>query len=363
MAKVERRLDGLTSMRFFACLAVVLYHYARDLTAGIPLINGIVGLGFLGVSFFFVLSGFVLTAVYLPRSENGVIDRKPFFLARFARIYPVYLLGLAMSLLPFLKEPHGVGGAAAPIVLRLTLLSAWVPGFALPLNPPSWTLSVEAFFYVLFPFILGPFLRSGRWVLWSLVGGSLAVGILVPFAVHLANPSEAGDSPFKQSYFLPPLHLGAFLLGIETGLIYLRGEIRPRLLQVAFMLSFAVLILTALSYRSLSIDVLHQHVLAIPFAVVILWVAVNDQRLTVLKLPPLVFLGEVSYGIYILQTPVLLLSLAILNRIGWPPPTQSVKSQIFYLVLLGGLSALSFKVLEVPARRAIRGRGESGLVK
>jgi peptidoglycan/LPS O-acetylase OafA/YrhL len=360
---VERRLDGLTSLRFFACLAVVLYHYARDLVAGIPLVNGIVGLGFLGVSFFFVLSGFVLTVAYLPRSEDGAIDKRSFFVARIARIYPVYVLGLALSLPFFLREPHGAGGIVAPIVLRLTLLSAWVPGFALPLNPPSWTLSVEALFYLLFPFALAPFLRLKSWTRWGLVAAALAIGMAVPALVHLINPSEALDSPFKQSYFLPPLHLGAFLLGMETGRIYLQSTCPPKVLSVALGVSLMMLTLVAYFYRAFSVDTLHQHVLAIPFAVVILWVAVNDGHLKILKWPPLVFLGEASYGIYILQTPILLLSLSILNRTGWPPPTQSVKSQIFYLVLLGSLSALSYTFLEVPARRVIRNRAERATVK
>jgi peptidoglycan/LPS O-acetylase OafA/YrhL len=118
-------------------------------------------LGYLGVSFFFVLSGFILVYVYSGRQ----IQKRRFWQARFARIYPVYLFSLIVSI-PALIMFSPMTRQAHLTFLALTanplLLEAWFPRLLFTWNPAAWSLSAEAFFYLVFPFVL-PRLAALKW--------------------------------------------------------------------------------------------------------------------------------------------------------------------------------------------------------
>jgi peptidoglycan/LPS O-acetylase OafA/YrhL len=151
------RLDALTSLRFFAAFHVVLFHVhpaLPGLEPNHPLKVGwaqFCANGFTAVSFFFTLSGFILAYNYPPTRE---VAARTFYRARFARIYPVYVFGLVLGL-PFLAmrvlREGSFGGAALEVALAVALLQAWVPWLWFAVNAPGWSLSVEAFFYGVFP--------------------------------------------------------------------------------------------------------------------------------------------------------------------------------------------------------------------
>ncbi len=93
-AQMSGKIHALTSLRFFAALYVVCYHtlhissFLPGLTTGVP--NKFLSLGYISVSFFFLLSGYILSMVYLRKGTP--LRLRSFYLARFARIYPLYLL-------------------------------------------------------------------------------------------------------------------------------------------------------------------------------------------------------------------------------------------------------------------------------
>lgn len=179
----KRRLPALTSLRIFAAMHVVLLHCALVMVrrsadqyinatkhSAAPLhwaafilgrgITNIISAGGWSVSFFFVLSGFILFYNY-GDDRQSPLNATKFWIARFARIYPVYLLGMIV-MTPFLfhrwmVDPRFVthkivtGG-----VVSLTLLQAWFPHYASLWNGPGWSMSVEAFCYALFPLLLLP---------------------------------------------------------------------------------------------------------------------------------------------------------------------------------------------------------------
>src|SRR5271155_2672880 len=102
-------IPGLTSVRFFAAIWVVLFHLSRNWDA-LRKIGGFLRFGYSGVSFFFILSGFILCVNYLPR-RFSVHD---FWLARIARILPAYLVALAV-VLPFtIRACHKTGTSFFP---------------------------------------------------------------------------------------------------------------------------------------------------------------------------------------------------------------------------------------------------------
>ena len=89
-------LKALTGLRCFAAINIVLFHFSNPQWFGFlaPVVNA----GFISVSYFILLSGFVLAYNYDERARNGELDRKRFWEARFTRIYPIYFLSLLLSL-------------------------------------------------------------------------------------------------------------------------------------------------------------------------------------------------------------------------------------------------------------------------
>jgi len=150
-------LRELTSLRFVAAFAVLVLHY-RDLLGPMPpwLLRGVIG-GQYGVTFFFVLSGFILTYRYQGWFAAGVKDESFWRFQRFrlARIYPIYLLGLLLDTPWHLIERANAGALAssgptywASWLLNLVGLQAWVPAvpFAMFWNTPAWSVAAEFFF-------------------------------------------------------------------------------------------------------------------------------------------------------------------------------------------------------------------------
>ncbi|MBC3842162.1 acyltransferase [Streptacidiphilus sp. 4-A2] len=137
-------LTSLTGLRFWAALLVVAYHLSREYHR-LPLVSPLVWYGRDGVTFFFVLSGFVLAW----SGAGPAVPDRVFYWRRFARIWPLHLLttGLALAVTALL-------GAALPLAAALwslPLLQAWAPAEVYGGNPAAWSLSAEAWFYLLTP--------------------------------------------------------------------------------------------------------------------------------------------------------------------------------------------------------------------
>lgn len=351
--------DALTGLRFLAALGVVFYHFAGTLAETWPLaLSNLTGSGFVAVSFFYVLSGFVLSYSYVSREGVMQGSRRSFWVNRFARIYPAYLLAFLIAapfnILGTLRVNH-LATAITKIVsgagVVLTMQQAWTPWTAWYWNYPAWSVSAEAFFYLVFPFIAlglkrmqGKACWQGMIFLWLL---AMLPPVLLCFTPHAYAP--VGDRLAMTIEFTPLLRLPEFLLGVLLGRAYVLGF---RLSQRASeRLSYASLsaILICLSFSSMiPRPLLANGLLAPLFALLIYSLAEGYGLLArLLALPLLVLLGEASYGIYILQIPVSYL----LRR---PPPHTSGITLCVYLVVLIVVSLLSWRFVEMPARTFIR---------
>lgn len=171
-------IKPLTSLRFFAALMVLAHHYF-GFTAG-----------FSGVTFFYVLSGYILTLNYAGKVGSWA-EIKLFWWKRFARIYPTHLLTLAAAL--------PLGSSLAVLPLNLLLVQSWVPAQSVyfSFNGPSWSISNEAAFYAVFPWLLG-FVTARRLLAWG--AGLIVAALFIP-----------ADFAF---YIFPPTRLFEFALGI-----------------------------------------------------------------------------------------------------------------------------------------------------
>ena len=352
----RQNLNGLTSLRFFAAFAVVVYHFTARALGGwpTPLVN-IAGSGFVAVSFFFLLSGFILSYNYLGQNGEMRGTKRSFYSSRFARIYPAYLLAFLLAAptnIPWTLRVNHLPAAIAKLLfgstIFLTLQQAWTPWTAWYWNFPAWSVSVEAFFYLIFPFVGWRIYRSRPSSCLAIASGLWILSLCAPLVLYWLKLTTGVVTTRQQMFveFTPILRLPEFLIGIALGRIFSSGsKLSPGLSKLLFCFS-TVAILTIVSQAFDIPDPLLISLLIPLFAIVIFTVAEGAFE-RALSLPLLVLLGEASYGIYILQIPV-----AYLLHV--PPPLTSLRVFAIYAAVLLVISLISFRFIELPLRSWIR---------
>ncbi|MEV4501987.1 acyltransferase family protein [Streptomyces klenkii] len=236
------RLDSLTGLRWYAALLVACFHFAyEEASTGTSLnvfrLKEVVYAGPSAVSFFFILSGFVLAWSARPRDTVTGFWRR-----RFARIYPSHLATFAVAVLTMVW----MGKALDPRIglVNLSLTQSWIPNrkdWWFGFNGVSWSLSCEFLFYLTFPFVVKVIRRFSTRGLWAtVVLGNLCV-VLAPLAAsHIAKAS--GWDPKFMLYIFPPVRLLEFVIGIAVALLVKSGSWRGPGLTAGLALSvFAVL--------------------------------------------------------------------------------------------------------------------------
>jgi peptidoglycan/LPS O-acetylase OafA/YrhL len=355
-------LPALTGLRFIAAFYVVLYHAFQAPPPGDPEHTGplraalarafdlFCSHGFVAVSFFFTLSGFIVAYNY-PADTS--FDAATFQRARFARIYPVYLLGLLVAL-PVLIV-HTIrdqrwAHAGLECALALTLMQAWLPSFWNAVNAPGWSLSVEAFFYALYPRLVGPLTRTA-----ATRGGALAALAALYFCAlsGAALGTWNGvvtrtDTSLLANFFryVPPLALPQFAFGVVLGHMHTKGLGAPRLIASVYYPSL-ILLGWALCSDAIPYLFLHNGALLPLFAAIILYHA--DDSASWLGRRSFTALGEASYALYMLHLPVWGYVKATLERTGRDPFALWVFPA--YALLTIAVSLIVFAWFEVPARR------------
>ena len=145
------RIEQLNFTRFIAAISIVIYHYGKEVSI---FYNDYTSFIFrqanVGVSYFFILSGFIMIIAYGTREKINFLK---YLNNRFARIYPVYLLAILLILgIKLFKNIDKID-----LILNLSMLQSWIHNKALTLNYPGWSLSVELFFYLTFPLLFNYF--------------------------------------------------------------------------------------------------------------------------------------------------------------------------------------------------------------
>lgn len=366
----------------------MLLHYVWDVrplpapVRGGAVARGVLSSGYLGVSLFFVLSGFILAYNYLDATGERRVDRASFWNARFARIYPAYALSLLVAfptvwrwaVAKVVETPFAVAAAKvlAVAVFNTSLLQAWLPQTVPPWNAPGWSLSVEALFYGLFPFVAPAFAARGARrpvrtlaALW--IAGLVVPSLYVLIARHPHLSPLDGTEPTMVltaiSYF-PLLHLPEFLLGVVVGKLFLSydrapvdpaNRARARWGAVADCALIAYPALLAAT-PVLPYPLLHNGLLAPVFALIIFALAAGDGVASrVLGTAPLLLLGEASYALYLFHLPLLsrVRELGAAMGVSWDRWWQPV---VVAAVASLALSVAVLKLVEEPARRSVRRR-------
>ena len=347
------RIEPLTFLRFVAALVVVIFHFGKDATG----LTGFLVSGPQMVTFFFVLSGFVMAIAY---GNKPRVALWPFLWARVARILPVYWVALGLVVLSYLVRGKDVDAAA--LGLNLTLLQSWVPPFPTSLNSPGWSLSVEMFFYGVLPALLLFFNRLrckpkvlAAWVVVFWLGTQVVLSTLL---TRIANGHDG--SLHDLVYYFPPSHLCSFAMGLAGGLIFRDREWSRSSGLGALLVSLAAgsLVVYCLDHPE-RVEAVVGHPLAFAssfyaplFLVLILGVSASRWAWSdCLSWKPLVLLGEASYSLYILQVPIYQLYTKLLaGRLGLEP----LANFIAYIAVLIAASVVSYLWFEKPVNRFLR---------
>lgn len=339
---VESRphLPSLTSLRWFAATAVFLRHASIQAHIGTQ--------GATGVSFFFILSGFVLAWSFRPHQSA-----RHFFARRVARIYPSYAV-VTLVVIPLYFVVGRLSGANEAVlgIFTLTLLQSWVPDPAVYFagNSVSWSLADEAFFYVLFPALI---LGIGRISKRARGGGSLILLVAILAAVGIAVPAvlqPSGESglAFWFIYINPSFRVVEFALGICLALLVRQGRL-PRLplgpcvalALAAYMLAGVVPMWAMWSATTL-----------IPYSLLIVAAVQADlagRTNAVLGSALLLRLGTWSYAFYLVHEAVITVIRSAGNKLGLPLPVAAVALSSYVIAI--GASALVYIRIEQPGQR------------
>lgn len=358
------RLPSLTGLRFAAALLVFGVHaysfipvggLARDL--GHLLLDP----GDLGVSFFFVLSGFVLT--WAVRGGPGPAPGRGlgrFLAGRFLRIYPAYVVALALAVggkwVGDLVDPAGnrmnqVNGHN--LGTSLFLVQAWYPDEItyLGINPVAWSLSCEVAFYAAFPLLHLLLRRLPTAALRVAAVGFVLAGLLMPLVAHLFV------APAHQRWFvyvLPATRAVEFTLGIVLALLVRSGAWRGPGLGLAsalFAANYLVVNLMPHEVRDTA-AVLATTALLIPAAAR----ADLSGAGSVWRHPTLVALGDASYAFFLVHLTVLTTGMTVLGREHDYPVWQAVPLALGFLVVSYLVALPLHRFVEAPAMRLLRRR-------
>lgn len=308
------RLDSLTGLRWWAAFAVFLHHMGSF--APLPAREFLV-FGNFGVTFFFVLSGFVLTW-----SARPGLPVTTFWWRRFARIWPAHAVALLLAMPVFYStSPSAADWWVKPLdlgvlALSVVLLQGWWrdPAVLFSGNPAAWTLTCEAFFYALHPALHRGFLRLRRGGVLAATAAVVGVAVLLRVAALVWPDSAAADLP------LPLFRLTEFVIGIGIARAMRLGWHPPVTPALTYVLTAGALTFAYVFSDQVAARFVNEAVIVL-FALMIAAVAGRDiaGAPSLLRSRPLVILGEWSYAFYLVHATVVYAALALLGDrpVGW----------------------------------------------
>jgi peptidoglycan/LPS O-acetylase OafA/YrhL len=334
LSRVNTRLRGLDSLRGMAALAVVLYHYTFGYTQVVgrhmPGLDLIATDGHFGIYLFFIISGFVIFMT-LERSARAA----DFSVSRFARLWPPYLVcaGLTSLLIVGLdfNPNHLTLGDALLNVLMLNKVLGNIS-----IDPSYWTLTYEVLFYAGAAMIFfGLKIKRTEWACLAWLG-----------LAFVARISSFNDHHQRVGVLMGVDFCHFFVLGMMIYLIYQRRA--TWLTWLTAVLAFSMTLFGP-SWNPGAIKLWQFMLLTALFAAVVWLVA--ERKIRFLNIAPLLFLGEISYSLYLVHQIAGYWVIKQLEGVGWDPDHA-----IWVAVLCAVVVATCVRRwVEVPAQKAIRG--------
>lgn len=308
------KLQALTSLRFFFAFMVFLCHltYFRD--SGIPAIHDLLEnylrYGYLGVNFFFMLSGFVMAFTYASAIGDKQFSRKNFLVKRAIRIVPLHYFTLLLITPVVVKSVLDDGGFTAhhtfqflvKLGAHLTMTQSFIPAipYYFSFNAPAWSISDEMFFYVLFPAIVAFIFRKG------LIRSYAFYLVLLAIALIMMTVIRNFYEMHWLFYINPFIRILDFIMGIFLFFFYSIIRYSNKMNSShATLLQIISLIVPVLFFMGITyVDWAYTNSLYfyIPMALMIFSFAFSEGALAkLIRGRTLVFLGEASYSFYLTQ--------------------------------------------------------------
>lgn len=350
-------IPALTGIRFFAALMVFFSHY--PIVGSGELLRQVQLSGYSGVTFFFILSGFIITYNYLEKFENRNIGSTlSFYAARFYRIYPLYAF---CTLYAWANSAETI-----PLWPHLLAVQAWSGDtlLAMGFNGPGWSISVEAFLYLIFPLTLpaihylGITKSKNRLIFFATL--MLACQLVLAFYFLLSSKADLSafnpESAHRWLYRTPATRLFDFCIGISAAIYYkrfLQNTLQSQLTWSRITYTSLILIFAILTWKDNYRSVFSwDSIYVIPFTLIIIGVSQARQSLIskILSTKTVTLLGEASFALYLIHT--------LMKGIYTPIPdasfAYSLMQHMFFLAIVIITSIGLHLTIEKPAQKLLK---------
>lgn len=360
---------GLHALRFFAALAVVVAHIELLKSRhGYPNFAdnlAVYELGRIAVTFFFVLSGFLITFLLLEEKRKvGSISIRKFYVRRIFRIWPLYYL---VVFLAFVVVPH-VKGLAIPSMpvagnqhaSILGLFLVLLPQVALSLYPPFpyaeplWSIGVEEQFYLFWPLLMVRFRKALPLAIVIAIAGVAVKACALAYASTLHDPSQL----LFWNHFIDYFYFNRFeCMAVGAVGAWLVFERKERVLRVLFSKPVQLLtyVLAAIAvFTTRGKPILQYGLHSALFCIIILNVAVNDHSLLKLRATFFTLLGNISYAMYLLHEIAIgavMRQIASATGSHFGDFSSNVALYFGGIVVTIGVATLAYKFYELPFLR------------
>lgn len=294
----KSELLPLTGLRAVAAYTVFASHLLNVYWSNVRTYLIVDTFSYFGMTLFFCLSGFVITYNYADKFIAGYKNAaKHFMLARFARLYPLYLLFLIISIGPILNDK---------LWRYLTLTQAWTNDYSYTFAH-AWSISAEWFFYLVFLMIV-PFINK-----ISKFGTALKAAAAVAISGYLYFHLFLNYFPQTQwmQYYSPYANIYTFLIGCMAAKIYmtfptLTGDIEERYGRITGHIAIAIMAFLFVLNLLYNVpygywQLISKNYLYAPIIGIFMVCAARYGTIAILSAPFVVLLGEMSYSIYIIQ--------------------------------------------------------------
>ncbi|MBT3415661.1 MAG: acyltransferase [Nitrospina sp.] len=364
---MKTQIPSITPLRGIAAIIVAIHHFQFrisdfELTQKTWFFYN----GFLWIDFFFILSGFVIAHVYLQNFISGTNwkNYKIFIFSRIARIYPLHIFIIfGLVILEFIKmgivsygginiteEPFSGERGIWPLFSSIFLLQNWFFQDLAAWNPVSWSISMEFFLYIIFPFAL---MRLYKGNLLSLACKAFFLILVIWAQTVIAPPGSSGYYHLRSVK-----NIAEFFIGILAYRLYAENVWKNLFHKDGFFL-------LCLSLSVACIHLNFNYSLVIPcFALLVIAGAANDRvSSNILNTEPLNHLGNISYSVYMLHYPIIMLAQKstkvffgsnlntyLSNNLLLTPPAQV----FIYLLIVIMAASISYKKIEVPFREGLK---------
>lgn len=335
-----RHLQSLTPLRGLAALTVLIYHLTRS--DNDPTLPEFFLRGYLGVDLFFVLSGFVLTHVYLDAFITKTSWRSvgAFLWVRLARIYPVHFFVIAVML------AAGGGAALSAIDVAGNFLLLQVPLAVVPINQSAWSLSAEWQAYLVFPFIVAWLWRCNEWLAATIAFALIVVlDLLIVGSFRELRGVDHGWIALVRAW-------PEFVIGILTYRAFCHARAARLWRGDAALFTISAALILAFEF------VPNDGVIVALFPPLLLAAVSNEGRAArLLNAAPLRLMGDISYSVYLGQTFAFSDAVALARTpLGATLGLGGLRLLTVLLALATGF--LIHRCVEVPCRNLIRGMSD-----